>query len=125
MMLANDNLDAGAGGVVMQSSKENLVEVHPLGPGGGEGLAGLAADVNGQAGFFGEGVGRADGFEGLDVGEGLLEAGLGKADGDDDFADCAAGAPIAVLIMAADGFGQAVVFTEVVNGAGFAVVVCE
>ena len=101
------------------------VEVHPLAPGGGERLAGLAADVDGEAGFFGEGVGGANGFEGLDVGERLVEAGLGKTYGDDDFAGSAAGAPITVLVMAADGFGQAGVFAEVVDGASLAIVVGE
>ena len=62
-----------------------LVEIHPGGPGGGEALAGAAAYINGEAGFFRQGVGGADSFDGTDVGEGLVEPGFGKADRDNHF----------------------------------------
>src|SRR5262249_31224969 len=82
-----------------------LIEVHPGRPGGGKVLARLATYINGQARLFGKSVRRADRFKFPDVSEGLVEARSGKADGDDEFARSAARSPVAVLVVAADGFG--------------------
>src|SRR5260370_5908294 len=83
----------------------------------------MAANENGQVGLFGHGIAGRDVCGRDYLRKELPKPGFGEADGHDRFASVIAWTPEAVLIVAADGLGEGVAVSKIVNGAGFALVV--